>query len=335
MGRRVYHSRFAGFRCINTQQDIVDFLTENPGYYSETELFKQCFGFDRNNMRPMESNKKYADLLRRAWAKGLVDRRVKAGTTARYEWFLVTDSDSGKKNFSKLLQNRNNGQTFTSMIQTHKPMEFTNTERSILASLQGNRKPYDASDLTIMHDWDDLVNDAKKALLKLPVYTEAQLDISSFTDNIGAELAQAQYFIITTEGKDTYLVDTQGFAYCRYVAVIKNFNQKPVFDAELSDTPLVMQNVRVLVATIPQGKLYIECMFHITVGAQNLDVELVDSYLSLNDKMIHPDNCEKFEFYLEVQLGCDIKSIFRDAETVAEKLVRKSVKFENGKLLVG
>ena len=100
----------------NTQQDIVDFLRRNPGYYSETELIKQCFGYDRNNKRySCESNKKYADLLRRAWAGNHgITRRVKAGTTARYEWFLVTDSDSEKKNFPKLLENRNIGQTFTS-----------------------------------------------------------------------------------------------------------------------------------------------------------------------------------------------------------------------------
>lgn len=114
MARKIYNRWTRQYVQVNTQQDIVDFLRENPGYYSETELFKQCFGFDRNNMRPMESNKKYADLLRRAWAKGLVTRRVKAGTTARYEWFLVTDSESEKKNFSKLLENRNIGQTFTS-----------------------------------------------------------------------------------------------------------------------------------------------------------------------------------------------------------------------------
>lgn len=100
----------------NTQQDIVDFLKKNPGYYSETELFKQCFGYDRNNKRySCESNKKYADLLRRAWAGNHgITRRVKAGTTARYEWFLVTGSNSEKKNFPKLLENRNIGQTFTS-----------------------------------------------------------------------------------------------------------------------------------------------------------------------------------------------------------------------------
>jgi len=88
MGRRVYHSYYRGFRTCNTQQDIVDFLTANPGFYSETELFKRCFGFDRNNHAPMESNKKYAELLRRAWAKGLVTRKLKAGSTSRYLWYL-------------------------------------------------------------------------------------------------------------------------------------------------------------------------------------------------------------------------------------------------------
>lgn len=156
MGRRVYHSYYRGFRTCNIQQDIVDFLTANPGYYSETELFRRCFGYDRNNAN--ESNKKYAELLRRAHVKGLVTRKLKAGSTSRYLWYLptldqsgvnwvyetnkatkpatsaepkpqirlsqmnilqamnavlITDTASEEKNFPKLLENRNNGQTFT------------------------------------------------------------------------------------------------------------------------------------------------------------------------------------------------------------------------------
>ena len=132
MGRRVYHNRFAGFRTCNTQQDIVDFLTANPGYYSETELLWRCFGYHRNFT--YESNKKYADLLRRAWAKGLVTRRFKSGSTSRYEWYLpeaVTTSVPEEKNFPELLENRNNGQTFTltnsNNINTQKTHTMENT----------------------------------------------------------------------------------------------------------------------------------------------------------------------------------------------------------------
>ena len=119
MGRRIYHNRYRGFRICNSQQDIVDFLTANPGYYSENELNRRCFGYDRNNTN--ESNKKYADLLRRAKVKGLIDRRLVAGKINRFEWFLpnsesadyITDSVPEEKNFPELLENRNNGQTFT------------------------------------------------------------------------------------------------------------------------------------------------------------------------------------------------------------------------------
>jgi len=132
MGRRVYHSYYRGFRTCNIQQDIVDFLTANPGFYSETELFNRCFGYNRNSTN--ESNKKYAELLRRAWAKGLVTRRLKAGATNRYEWYLpeaVTTSVPEEKNFPELLENRNNGQTFTltnsNNINTQKTHTMENT----------------------------------------------------------------------------------------------------------------------------------------------------------------------------------------------------------------
>jgi hypothetical protein len=102
----------------NSVNDYVQFLTDNPGYYTENELHSHIFHFTRGGF---ESNKKYADLLRRAWAKGLIDRRLIAGKTNRYEWFLtksesagsITDSAPEEKNFPQLLENRNIGQTFT------------------------------------------------------------------------------------------------------------------------------------------------------------------------------------------------------------------------------
>ena len=122
----------------NSVYDYVQFLTDNPGYYTENELHSHIFHFTRGGF---ESNKKYADLLRRAWAKGLVDRRLIAGKTNRYEWFLtksesagsITDSAPEQKNFPQLLENRNIGQTFTltnsNNINTH-----TMTNTSITAA---------------------------------------------------------------------------------------------------------------------------------------------------------------------------------------------------------
>ena len=73
---------------MNTQQDIVDTLESKP-FLSENQLFKEAFGFDRNNS--WESNKKYADLLRRTMESGKIDR-VKAkvkGINARYFYFVT------------------------------------------------------------------------------------------------------------------------------------------------------------------------------------------------------------------------------------------------------
>lgn len=102
----------------NSVNDYVEFLTNNPGYYTENELHSNIFHYFRGGH---ESNKKYADLLRRAWDKGLIDRRLVAGKINRFEWHLpnsesagsITDTASDEKNFPKLLQNRNIGQTFT------------------------------------------------------------------------------------------------------------------------------------------------------------------------------------------------------------------------------
>lgn len=123
----------------NSVNDYVQFLTDNPGYYTENELHSHIFHFKRGGF---ESNKKYADLLRRAWAKGLIDRRLVAGKTNRYEWFLtksesagsITDSAPEEKNFPQLLENRNIGQTFTSTNSNTQNMENTSITAATVQS---------------------------------------------------------------------------------------------------------------------------------------------------------------------------------------------------------
>lgn len=75
-------------RNFNTQQDLVDQLTKTP-FLSETELMKAAFGYDRNNT--WHSNKKYADLLRRAMKAGKIDRTTanKKGSRARYFYYVT------------------------------------------------------------------------------------------------------------------------------------------------------------------------------------------------------------------------------------------------------
>ena len=57
----------------NSVKQIVEFLTNNPNQ-TESEIQQKVWGYYRYAYRQLESNKKYADLLRRAVAKGLVSR---------------------------------------------------------------------------------------------------------------------------------------------------------------------------------------------------------------------------------------------------------------------
>ena len=71
----------------NSVHEIVDTL-KKLGPMTETEVFKATFGYDRNNS--MESNKKYADMLRRGMDKGLIARKEESGLgRARFVYYAV------------------------------------------------------------------------------------------------------------------------------------------------------------------------------------------------------------------------------------------------------
>jgi len=55
----------------NSVHEMVEALKE-VGPMTETEIHKAAFGYDRN--RSSQSNKKYADMLRRGLKKGIIDR---------------------------------------------------------------------------------------------------------------------------------------------------------------------------------------------------------------------------------------------------------------------
>tara|TARA_R110002050_G_scaffold71950_2_gene154840 strand:+ start:3592 stop:3879 length:288 start_codon:yes stop_codon:yes gene_type:complete len=55
----------------NSVHEMVDVL-KKLGPMTETEVFKAAFGYDRNNSD--QSNKKYADMIRRGMRKGLINR---------------------------------------------------------------------------------------------------------------------------------------------------------------------------------------------------------------------------------------------------------------------
>ena len=55
----------------NSINQIIDILKWKQ-FLTENEIMFTAFGYDRNDTRA--SNKKYADMLRRGMAKGIIDR---------------------------------------------------------------------------------------------------------------------------------------------------------------------------------------------------------------------------------------------------------------------
>jgi hypothetical protein len=70
----------------NSVNQIVDYLKANP-FQTESEIQQNVWGYFRNET--WESNKKYADLLRRAVAKGLVNRVKHKKGRSQYVYFVV------------------------------------------------------------------------------------------------------------------------------------------------------------------------------------------------------------------------------------------------------
>ena len=67
----------------NSVKQIIEFLTNNPDQ-TETEIQEKVWGYYRYADRQFEPNKKYADLLRRAVAKGLVCRIKQKKNQSRF-----------------------------------------------------------------------------------------------------------------------------------------------------------------------------------------------------------------------------------------------------------
>ena len=55
----------------NSQQEIIDYLTDN-NCKTEKEIQEDVWGYNRSSS--WESNKKYADILRRAFHSGKINR---------------------------------------------------------------------------------------------------------------------------------------------------------------------------------------------------------------------------------------------------------------------
>jgi len=67
----------------NSVNQIVDYLRQN-NFQTESEIQENVFGYFRNAPGQLESNKKYADLLRRGVSKGLICRTEKKKNQSRF-----------------------------------------------------------------------------------------------------------------------------------------------------------------------------------------------------------------------------------------------------------
>jgi len=74
----------------NSVNQIVSYLKQN-NFQTESEIQENVFNYFRNET--WESNKKYADLLRRAVDKGLVNRVKHKKGRSQYVYFIVPENN--------------------------------------------------------------------------------------------------------------------------------------------------------------------------------------------------------------------------------------------------
>ena len=74
----------------NSVNQIVSYLKQN-NFQTESEIQENVFNYFRNET--WESNKKYADLLRRAVDKGLIFRVAYKKNRSRFVYFIVPENN--------------------------------------------------------------------------------------------------------------------------------------------------------------------------------------------------------------------------------------------------
>ena len=76
----------------NSVKQIVDYLRQY-NFQTETEIQENVFSYFRNAYGQLESNKKYADLLRRGVQKGLINRVKHKKNGSQYVYFVVPENN--------------------------------------------------------------------------------------------------------------------------------------------------------------------------------------------------------------------------------------------------
>lgn len=71
----------------NSVNQIINYLEKHP-FKTESEIQENVFGYFRNRKGELESNKKYADMLRRGLSKGLIKRVKVEGKRFKYIYYV-------------------------------------------------------------------------------------------------------------------------------------------------------------------------------------------------------------------------------------------------------
>ena len=74
----------------NSVKQIVEYLKQD-NFQTESEIQENVFAYFRNET--IESNKKYADLLRRAVSRGLVHRVKHKKGRSQYVYFVIPENN--------------------------------------------------------------------------------------------------------------------------------------------------------------------------------------------------------------------------------------------------
>jgi hypothetical protein len=223
----------------NTYKALIKTLNENP-FLSENELMIEAFGYDRNTSS--YSNKKYADMLRRAMRRGEI-RRVKAkveGCKAKYFYYL-----NGERRHLKDVRKIVN----SSIIKKDKVMKY-NLDL-IRSEVPVARKASNINEVPSIHL--DSLNDDVKDLIGMckPVRADFFAD-----DKKAPPIDIFDYFlteqhnilIVNTPDEEPFVrffyVDTQGYSYARYCGeIIDVDNQLEDYFNEFVDTPSTKNKV--------------------------------------------------------------------------------------------
>ena len=162
-------NRFGVKRRMVNQEEIVDFLKHNPGT-PENSIMGSIYGFFRGSTR--ESNKKYADCLRRALHSGKIRREEVKGRSYKFIYFINDLPKVEIKNdfvYLSKLKNKNMNQikveSKTLMLNLSSEVQIGPLKATLIAMVFSGEKgtDIDFSDIDVIK-FDEVEEEVKEPL---------------------------------------------------------------------------------------------------------------------------------------------------------------------------